>query len=463
MIKLSPADNAFLQVERPQTPMHVGGLTIHTISKNVNKAEFMNRVVNEFGQVLAQVPAFRSRLEYSSLLKLDVPVLTPDPHFDLSYHVRPMAVPAPCEIDQVMDYVARVHGLLMDRARPLWELHVIEGIKGRRFGLYLKVHHSIMDGISAINLMKQYFSNDPDDTKLKQPAAKKKKKRNANKAAGNLLEKGMGLVAKGQKEVSKAVDLAGMFTHIGKELIRSEKVVPPWYSPQKSPLNVELTGRRNVAVTSFSLSGFKELGKTRKATINDVILAVSAGALRRFLKEKGSLPKKAMVANIPVYIKPADGVEQVGNAISSINCSLGTHIDDPVKRLEHIRNSTFEGKSQLMAMSKDAIDTYNLMMAGPFIAAQLLNITPKIRVPFNILVSNVPTSHDKLYLMGAEMESLYGLNLIFQMQALNVTVTTYCDSADFTLMACRKTMPDLDIIIRYLQDAYAELRAALLG
>ena len=390
-------------------------------------------------------------------LKIGAPGLVPDDNIDLEYHTRHYALPAPGTMQQLTTLVSRFHSTLLDRNRPLWELSIIEGLENNRFAIYFKVHHSVMDGVGAMRLLKEFFTTSPDTQTLNSLKNWKKKVHPIQKDKEGLFNKWLSLASSVPVQLKNLRDLGGMFLNIGAQLTMPEPLAPPWYTAPASPLNVKIEGQRLCTVTSFNVKDFKKIGKAHNATINDVILTVCSGGLRKYFLKHHSLPKKPMTVCVPVAIAPTNGEEEQGNAISSIICDLGIQIEDPIKRLEHIHNSATESKSQLNAMSKDAIDIYNMVVAGPFITAQMLNVADKIPIPFNILISNVPASAEKLYLAGSETEALYGINLIFEMQALNITVTSYQDSLDFSFIACRKTLPELDEIITYLKETYSEL------
>ena len=457
MKKMNAADNGFLMVERPQTPMHVAGLTIMKFPQKTDPSKFVTELLQDFGIALAGIYPLNHKLKMP-FLNIGLPSLIPDDSIDLEYHTRHYALPAPGTMQQLTELTSRFHSTLLDRNRPLWELYIIEGLENDRFAIYFKVHHSIMDGIGAMNLMKEFFTTSEDDQTLNSLRNWKKKVHSISKNDESLFDKWLSIASKVPIQLKNLRDLGGIFLSIGAQLTMHEPIAPPWYTAPNSPLNVKIDGQRLCAVTSFSVKDFKQIGKAHQATINDVILAVCAGGLRKFFQKYHSVPKKPMTVCVPVAISTnKNSNEEQGNAISSVICDLGVQIENPVKRLEHIHNSTTESKSQLTKMSKEAIDIYNMVMVAPFITAQLLNVANKIPIPFNILISNVPASDKKLYLAGAEMEALYGVNLIFEMQALNITVTSYLDSLDFSFIACRKTLPELSEIVTCLNDAYDEL------
>jgi len=457
MKKLSMADNGFLQVERPSTPMHVGGVTIHKIPSGINRQAFFSNLLDNLCKVFVSTAPFNQRMKFTPL-KVGVPSLVLEPNLDLEYHMRHSALPEPGAMAQLTTLIGQLHSKLLDRDHPLWEFHLIEGLEGNRFALYFKMHHACIDGVGAMNLMKAMMSDTPDQTTLNIPQARKRSLR--PKAATNLAARIEKLTHAFQVQAQTAPELGNVFRDIGKKLMHPDaNIVPLWYSAPPSMLNAPVTGQRRFAVRSFALDEFKAISKAKGVTINDVVLTSSAGALRRFLLEQHCLPERSLTCCIPVSIRPKDGNSD-GNAISSLICSLGTHLDDPIERLMHVHRSTKEGKAQLNQMSQKTLEAYTMMMGAPFIVGQMLNVSQAIPSPFNILISNVPASDKKLYLCGTEMEALYAVNLIFEKQALNITCTSYVDTMDFSFIACRRAFPDLERMSVYLAESLDELAVA---
>jgi WS/DGAT/MGAT family acyltransferase len=451
MKKLSMADNGFLQVERAATPMHVGGVTIHKLPKGVDKHAFFASLMAELEKVFVSTAPFNQKLQFPPL-KVGVPSLVNEPNIDMDYHTRHCALPAPGSMAQLTALVGQLHSVLLDRDHPLWSFRLIEGLEGNRFALYFKMHHSTIDGIGAMNLMKALMSDSPQQTSLNIPQARKRTPRPAPSLGAR--------IEKLRNQLQIGPELGGVFLDIGKQIkTPATNIVPLWYSAPPSMLNVPVQGQRRFAVKTFALEDFKAIAKARSATINDVVLATCAGALRYFLKEHNSLPERSLTCCIPVSIRSKEGASE-GNAISSLIASLGTNIQDPLERLAHVHRSTKEGKAQLNKMSKPTLEAYTMMMGTPFIAGQMLNMSQAIPSPFNILISNVPASDKRLYLCGSEMEALYAVNLIFEKQALNITCTSYVDTLDFSFIACRKAFPDLEKMAGYLAASVEEMAQA---
>jgi diacylglycerol O-acyltransferase len=454
--KLSMADNGFLQVERPATPMHVGGVTVHQLPKGVDRIVFFQELLGSLRKWFSHTAPFNQRLQFAPL-NVGVPSLVADPELDMQYHMRHTALPAPGTLDQLTTLISQLHSTHLDRSRPMWEFRLIEGVSGDRFALYFKIHHSCMDGMGAMDLMKSMMSDDPSIRTLSIPVARKK----ASRPKASMASRLENLTAMLRTQVQTGPELGTAFKDIALKLIgKDEAGAPVWYTAPQSPINLPLTGQRSFTVRPFALQDFKAIGKAKGATINDVMLACCGGALRRYFLSNNNLPNNPLIACVPVSIRPKEGGGD-GNAITSLLCTLGTHIADPLERLRQVQQSSKAGKSQLNKMSKSTIEAYTMMLGMPFIAGQVMNMSRVVPLPFNMVISNVPASDKRLYLCGAEMESLFAVNLLFESQALNITVTSYVDTLDFSFLACRSVVPDLEVVADYMGDALAELCDAL--
>lgn len=456
MKKLSMADNGFLQVERPATPMHVGGVTTHKLPHGVNRREFFLEILENLGNWLSRRSPFNERLKFP-LFNVGVPSLVPAENLDLEYHIRHMALPHPGTMEQLWTLIAQLHSSPLDRGRPMWECRLIEGLEGDRFAIYFKVHHSCIDGMGAMALMKSMMTDDPSNLTMTLPSARKK----AHRLPATLTSRVEGLAALLGNQSKIAPELGHAFKDIAQGLLEKDASgVPVWYTAPDSPINSALTAQRRFTVRSLALHDFKAIGKARGATINEVVLACCGGALRRYFLQRNDVPAKPLIACIPVSIRPKDGSGD-GNAITSLLCSLGTHLQDPLERLAQVHSSSKSGKEQLNQMSKSSIEAYTMLLGLPFIAGQVLNLGKVVPLPFNMVISNVPASEKTLYLQGAEMEGLFAVNLLFEKQALNITVTSYVDTLDFSFLACRTVIPDLDTIADYLVESLDELSMAV--
>lgn len=455
MRRLSPADAAFLYGESRATPMHVGGLHLYRPPDGEPAEVFARRLHAE----LLATPAFRKPFDQKlawPLIGFGLPAWTDDPDFDVDYHVRHSALPAPGRYRELFVLASRLHGSLLDRTRPLWETHLIEGLESGQFALYTKMHHAMVDGMAAMRLLQSSLTEDPDDRGhphmlAARPArTRRPPDRLSLRAAAEHLQNSLGVIPGIARSLSAMAHAARVDGDAAMGL--------PYRAP-RSPLNLRISGARRVVAQSYPLDRIKAVGQAFDATVNDVVLAMSAGALRRYLQELGGLPDRPLTAMTPVSVRPADG-EELGNAVSAVICNLGTEIADPAARMRAICASMAEGKVMLKGMTYHQIMGYTMFVFGPLVAPALFDVRQLLRPAFNVVISNVPGPRKPLYWRGAKLEGMYPISIVIHGMAVNVTVTSYVDSLDFGITACRRSVPSVQRLIDYLADALAELENA---
>lgn len=458
MKKLTLIDAAFLQIEAPETTMHVGGLHVYQIPEG-GESNFVQELFERFVSGQEFSPPFNQKLQYP-LFKLGIPGLVEDEDFDLNYHVRYRQLPAPGTMDQLLTLVSSLHESLMDQSRPLWECHLIDGLEGGRFAIYFKIHHCILDGVGGMKILEKCLSKSPTVHELALPwefSEHKKKKSRKKPGLPTRLYRMIGF-ATGQ--VKAVYELTGALWHTGvQSLKRGETILPLPFLCPKTIINQEVTANRCFAVKTFSLESFKQLGKAAQATVNDMIIGVCAGALHRYLKAINQLPDKPLVAMVPVSIRPKDS-DAHGNQVSAILCNLGTHVEDPLQRLQIIKDSATEGKTIQNNLSSQAAQEYAMVGGAPMLLIQVLHLSTYVNPPFNLVISNVPGPRSPLYMQGAQLLNIYPVSALYKQQNLNITVTSYQDSLDFGLIACRDHLSDVGQLAAYLGDALDELNEA---
>lgn len=454
MKRLPLMDAAWLTMESAATPMHVGCLQLFRPPPDAPE-DYLQRLHAWLTSVESPEPPFNRKLAFP-LKGLKQPHWVEDEDFDIHYHVRHSALPRPGRIRELFVLVSRLHGTLLDRTRPLWECHLIEGLADGRFALYTKIHHSVVDGVAGIRLMQSSLATDPADTDRPPPWGIRRQRR-ASAAAGPTAPASsvLGQLASAARGTA---GLLGAARESLRLLTGRERAAP--YRAPKSILNRPISPSRRFAAQSWPLSRIRALGKARGATVNDVVLAMCAGALRRYLLDLDALPAQPLIADIPVSVRPADAGEEGGNAISVILVDLASDEPDPLARLARIRDSVAAGKQRLAGMSREQIQQFTTLIMAPFTIGQLIGTAGRLRPMFNLVVSNVPGPREQLYLHGAALEGMYPVSLLFNGQALNVTVTSYRDSLDFGLIACRRSLPHMQRLLDHLEAALAELEAA---
>ncbi|MCK0153104.1 wax ester/triacylglycerol synthase family O-acyltransferase [Alcanivorax sp. S6407] len=444
--KLSIMDSGWLMMETRETPMHVGGLALFDLPEDA-PADYMESMYRYLVDVDGICRPFSQKIQAHLPLRMDA-AWVEDENFDIDYHVRHSALPRPGRIRELLALVSRLHAQRLDPSRPLWECYLIEGIEGNRFALYTKMHHSMVDGMAGMHLMQSRMAKSADE----QIPAPWSGAWDANKPKRSPGEKVKASVRQGFSNVSKGT---GQLV----DLLRQPKDsnVKTIYRAPKTQLNRRVTGARRFAAQSWSLPRIRAAGKKHNGTVNDIFLAMCGGALRRYLLSQDSLPDEALVAQVPVALRSADQAGEGGNAITTVQVSLGTHLDSPEERLAAIQDSMKSVKGRLGDMQKAEIDVYTLLTNVPLSLGQITGLSGRVSPMFNLVISNVPGPKQTLYLNGAEMQATYPVSLVLHGYALNITVVSYKDSLEFGVIGCRDTLPHIQRFLDYFEESLAEL------
>lgn len=461
--RLNLMDSNWLYVESQDTPMHVAGLMTFQMPDDA-PTDFIQQMLAHFRQYATAHPPWNQRLKSHRHKRQLVHHWVFEDEIDLEYHVRHSALPAPGGERELGVLTSRLHSHPLDFRRPPWELHVIEGLAGQRFAIYVKVHHSLMDGVSAMRLLARVLATDATDINrppLWAHPATKSKTRDRNADNGSM---GKALVS-AFKAVRAQINTTGQLAGVGYKMARAwrsedDPMGVPFDAP-KSILNGRIGGHRRYATQLYSLARVKPIAKAAGCTLNDVMLAICASALRRYLLELDALPDKPLTAGIPVSVRPADD-QKTGNAVSFIIASLATDIADPGQRLQAISASTSRAKAYLKRLSADAIDQYTIALLAPYVGSLVGGVAGRTRPPFNVTISNVPSPADDLYIHGARMEAFYPVSLVTHGQALNITCHGYGDTLGFGFVGCRDTLPHMQNVAVYTGEALDELEAMYL-
>jgi len=461
-VRLNPLDTAWLFTESRATPNHVGGLLQFRLPERARK-DFMRRLMAGFRSHRRFKPPWNRRLKYP-FTKNPLPVWVEDEDIDLEYHVRHAALPWPGGERELGELVGRLQSQPLDLSRPPWECTVIEGLEGNRFALFIKMHHSLIDGVSGMKMLQRAMSTDRARSLRMPPfwasgAAAARPKRSA--PTPTLAGAAAAAIDALQSQARSLPQLAAAFGKILRRIgDRGEGLVVPFDSPL-SMLNGRVREKRRFATQQFPMERLRALATAAHGTINDVVLAVCAGALRRFLLERERLPAQALTAGIPVSVRPRDD-DGHGNAISFIVATLATDVADPVERLRAIRDSVSHAKAHVQALPRAAMMQYTVILMAPTIVTLLTGIGGRTRPMFNITISNVPGPDKPLYFRGAELTAIYPASIVTHGQALNITCQSYAGSMNFGFTGCHSTVPSLQKLAVYAEDALAELELALL-
>lgn len=460
MRRMGSVDAAFLYGETPAWHMHVSAVLIAdptTAPGGFSVDELKRRIANR----LHLAPQFRWRL-VEVPFGLGRPGWVEDPHFDIDQHVRRIGLPAPGGPEQLGNLIGDLVSLKLDRRKPLWEFWVIEGLEGGRIAILAKVHHSIIDGVSGSELASVLFDLEPNPPDEGEPPPRVFEE---VPSPFELLLRG---VAETLTTPWRVVRLAEQSLRQGMRFLDFQRQphapVAPFQAPRTS-FNTELTPHRRFAFATVPLDDVRRIKKVFDVKVNDVVLALCAGALRRYLIKNDELPDQPLIAQIPVSMRADDDRTEVGTKVAAMFASLATNVSDPVLRLLSIHESTKNAKEmqralaveKIMGITEAAPPALISLAARMYTAAQLDRRTPPI---MNLIISNVPGPSFPLYVAGAEIESLYPMGPLLYGTGVNVTVFSYRDRVDFGFMVCREAVPQPWILAEGIEEAFVELRAA---
>jgi diacylglycerol O-acyltransferase len=450
MKPLGTVDTSFLLAENREMPMHTGGLMLFSYPEGVHE-DWLHQTMSGNDDPDAVQPPFNQKLAWP-LRRLGLPHWVTDHNLDTHYHVRHSALPKPGRYREMFSLVSRLHSTRLHRDRPLWEAHIIEGVEEDRFALYVKTHHSMIDGVGAMRLLRTCLSSDPNERDMPAPWNMPRPRRQNVESPD-----ARGAVAATAGAMGGVLKFASAVRHRDKH-----GMIAPFQTPL-TILNGRVTGSRRLVAQSWSLSRVKNVAKALNATVNDIFLAMSGGALRRYLIDQDALPEEPLTAMTPVSFRPADA-DIEGNSFSVVFATLATEIGDPLDRLRAIQKSMGEAKRLLKGMNSADIPIFTSIVALPVLVPHLLRLSGRTRPTFNVTVSNVPGPRERLYWNGAPLEGMYPLSIVTHGQALNITVTSVGDSLDVGIVACRRSVPSAQRLIDHLDEALVELeRSAAVG
>ncbi len=447
----------FLYGETREVMMHVAGLMPFSPPPDWSP-EQMRYLMDEIREGVKVQKPFDQKLRSPELLRNPLQAWVDDGEVDVEYHVRRSALPRPGDERELGILVSRLHAIPVDFHRPPWELHLIEGLEGGRFAMYAKVHHALVDGYSAMRILANALTTDPDERTrpfyFAIPPLVREKKVEADEHGG--VHFGELLAAVREQYGTGKTVVRALLNSLSST--RHKELVSPMQAP-KCVLNARISRNRRFATQKVATARVKAVSTAVNGTVNDVVLALCSSALRKYLVELDALPGQPLIAMLPVAIRPK-GDAGGGNAVGAILASLATDVEDPLKRLEAIVESTRGAKQQLQGMSKAAILSYSAMLTAPAMMQMMPMTSGKMRPTFNIVISNVPGPDEPLYFRGARLEGSFPLSIPVHGQALNITCSSYAGSVCFGFTGCRDTVPHLQRIAVYCGEALGELEDA---
>jgi WS/DGAT/MGAT family acyltransferase len=498
--KLSSMDASFLYLETPEMPMHVGSMAIFRLPDDY-KGDFFEEFKAMIASRLHVAPILKARLEKAPL-DIDHPSWVEDDQFDIDRHIFRGSLPAPHDRATLERIVGWMHAKLLNRARPLWEFYVFEGMKDNEIGLYSKMHHACIDGGAGAALTNMIYDVTPIPRKIDPPSARPKVGQEPRDIASNLLDsyqqlwrqpldaaaaaKGIELPRTGKSDLGSILFDNAMFQienavkfvgNVPTMLKSVSEVVGKIADPKSrdsladmlSPptmLNKAISSERSFAGVSIPLSRAKAVAKQAGGKLNDVVLAVASGVVRRYLLERGALPAKSMTAAVPISLRE-EGNTDANNQVFGMICSIASNVEDPKTRLETIIAQSTRSKEMSHPLRALMPQMQNVSMLGAPILVQILallysrsNLSDVLPPAANITVSNVPGPRQTLYAAGAELLHIFPVSISTHGIALNITVQSYRDQLDFGFIAGANIIPHVEALCDMLPEEFAALEAA---
>jgi diacylglycerol O-acyltransferase / wax synthase len=448
MTRISITDYAFLLTETADSPRHVGSLQIFRPPADY-PGDFVGDLIEEMRKHKVGKP-FNQRLKVSLA---GMPQWAPDANFDLYYHVRRSALPAPGSRRQLADFASRSHAFLLDREHPLWELHFVEGLDDGCFAIYTKIHHAYCDGATLVRLANASLTTDPEDRTVrafwqmaKDAATDEPPARDIRSALAGI-GGGLKSVLVMGKELS---GIAGKMALDRLGLAKSGLEVP--FTAPRTALNGHITRARRIAGGSLEIERLKAVARSTGTTLNDVIVTICDISLRRYLARYAELPRSPLVAQLPVNLR-RQGENSSTNILGIIPVRLAGVSRNPLKRLREVHRSTAEMKDALFALSRETVMAYTLLIQGAAVVGDILHVSGFAPPAGNILISNLPGSPVKLYLRGASLEEIYPISTIPPDMVMNITVFSYAGQMFFGMIAGYEAMPHLPEMRSYMHEA----------
>jgi diacylglycerol O-acyltransferase / wax synthase len=475
MRQLTSLDAQFLALESARQVGHVGGLAIVDASTAPGGKLDCGSIKQLLEQRLPLLPPFSWRLTEVPL-GLDYPYWIEDPDFDLDYHVRELALARPGTDEQLAEQVARIMSRPLDRSRPLWELYVIDGLESGHTAVLTKIHHAVIDGMSGAEIMGLLLDLEPEGRELPPPPDVPVDDREPSDL--EMLARGLLGVPRYPVRALRALPRtvpnlletpfgtlpgAGLMSGVARRLARTDGPPRGQLAAPKTSFNGRITPHRRFAFGQLDLAAVKEVKSAYGVTVNDVVVSICAGAVRRWLIEHGELPAEPLVAQIPVSVRSTEQVGTYGNQIMLMSAPLFTDEADPVGRLRVTHDAMGDMKARFKALPAGLLQDANHFIP-PAVFSRAAQVTFRLstsgagRPNWNLVISNVPGPQVPLYLAGARLEANYPVSVITDGMGLNITVMSYRGHMDFGIVADRDQMPDVWRLIDWLHEELKELQ-----
>jgi len=470
MQQLTGQDASFLYFETARTPMHIGSIQIYEQSTLPGGVQGFKNILAQIESRLHMARTFRQKIVRVPF-DLDHPYWIEDKDFDLEFHVRHIRLPKPGDWRQLCIQVARLHSRPLDFSKPLWEFTVIEGLDGIEglppgcYAIASKVHHACIDGMSGIDMIEAIHDLDPNKPNLR--PSDKPWRGEAEPSPFELLTRASINNAfqpfRFAEVAARTVPAMARFTEGLREgRFQAMKPVP------RTRFNGTVTAHRVIEGRSFDLSEVRAIKNVVPgATVNDVVLTICGGALRKYLEAKNELPEQSMVAMAPISVRSKDQRGELGNRVAAMNVAIGTHIADPLLRLKAVHDDAASSKEMTNAVGAKLMTDYTQFIPSTTaaLAARMytrLGMANRTNPVFNCVITNVPGPQVPLYCAGARMVAHYGMGPVFDGMGLIFPVVSYCGRITISVTSCRAMMPDPEFFAACLEASYGELKAAAL-
>jgi len=464
--RLSLLDANFLMAESRETPMHVGGVSLYRYPAGVNKRRFLGGLKEILLDGHDLRPPFNQRLASSLLSRANVSFAwEADEDIDLDYHVRHSALPKPGRYRELFTLISRLHSTLLDRNRPLWEMHLIEGLSGNQFATYLKIHHCMMDGVGAMHATQSMLSKSAKGRRDYSPLSREAwdeyrsgltKPRSDAEISRADIRSFSGRIA---AQLGSGVNLTRAMLKYANVWIGGGKPLNvPWHAVPHAKISSSVSGSRRFVAQTWPYDRIRVVGKALGGTLNDAVLAMCGGGLRRYLDQLGELPPKPLKAMVPVSLR-VEGDLESANAVGMISANLATHLADPGQRFREIRASVLAGKQVYSGMSAGEAALFTQLTSSPLALTTLLGLG-ELLPAYNLVISNVPGPRKPMYWNGARLDGIYPASIVLHGQALNITLVSYAGQLDFGIIACRRSLPHVQRLLDHLEESLQELESA---
>ena len=452
-MRMKPLDAVWLMMESDDTPMHVGVLAIFQKPRKA-PADFVTRLAEDMRTTREIVSPWDLHLARPWAPGISQR-LVEDQDFDLDYHFRHTALPEPGGERELGVLVSRLHSNALDRSRPLWEIHLIEGLQRDRFAFYIKVHHALVDNVNGVPMVMAALSDSVRDRKMPplwaRPLRAREHQSEVDPSARDL---GDLLTDSAENLLSMGRATAGFL----RSVLRRRDVgsfITPLGTP-RSTLNRSIGLQRRFATQQFEQSRIQDLADATGSTLNEILAYLCGSSLRRFFKEYNALPDESLIGGMPVSLQERSE-SLPGNAIAGLRVSLGTHIGDPLARLAAVRESMKEVRRDRASLPEASVTAYVMMRAAPIYASQAPGLGRLVPPLFNLTVSHTPGADSPRFFNGARLEAIYPMSQLMQFSALSIDCVSYAGTLNVGFTGARDTLPHLQRMAVYMGKAVIEL------